>query len=189
MPPIPSGFAEIEVNYNLPGGGLRDGMVTFGLQAPAYDQTNCDAVFDIVADNLKTVLHNHAGIFSVTMRDSLSNTFESGQNEVSGTASGTISPPQVCFLLRKITALGGRRNRGRLYLPGVREAAYDDEGKLTSTANSELVSAADGLIADLGTADMTMEILHSDGGTPTDVTSLAVGQFLATQRRRLKRGH
>ena len=187
MPTPPAGFAQVEVNYNMPTAGLKDAMVTFGIQAASYDVTLAEALKGIWTDNWLAVLHSHAGVYSVTVRDSASGVFESSSAELAGTAGDTISPPQVALMVQKRTGVGGRRNRGRMYLPGPREDGYTDEGQLTTAQASELQTAADDWLTDMGNADVGVVILHADGGTPTDVTSLVAGTFIATQRRRLKR--
>ena len=104
-----------------------------------------------------------------------------------GTVSGDPMTPQVAYLVKKLTALGGRRNRGRFYLPGVVESKVDGAGNVLGAFQTTIQTSMDDFMTDTGAADIGVVILHSDGGTPTDVTSLQVEPKVATQRRRLKR--
>jgi len=87
--------------------------------------------------------------------------------------------------------VGGRRNRGRLFMPAVAEAGVDSIGQLSPSNLSDLQDRADAWLEDLqtdGTLNTSnMVILHSTApSTPTVVTSLQVSPTIATQRRRLR---
>lgn len=106
---------------------------------------------------------------------------------VMGAGAATASP-NVSFLLQKRTDFGGRRNRGRMYVPGVGEAAIDDAGKLTLAKVSAMQAAADGFVSDLLAATIDPVILHSAAGVaPTTITRIVCSDQAATQRRRLRR--
>ena len=95
--------------------------------------------------------------------------------------------PNVAFLLKKGTALGGRRNRGRLYLPGVTEGAVDQGGFLTGSWAADLSVAGASVLSQLGGDDIPMVVLHDGPGTPTQVQTLLCDARVATQRNRLRR--
>lgn len=105
--------------------------------------------------------------------------------------------PQNCALLiRKNTALGGRRNRGRCFLPGLlNELNVSAVGLIDSGAVGEYSTAANSWLSNLGQAltpagACPMVLLHSEGESavpePTVVTSLSVDNVISTQRRRLR---
>jgi hypothetical protein len=108
--------------------------------------------------------------------------------------SGVAMLPQNCaFLVKKLTAFAGRRNRGRFFLPSVHEGAVDAVGNLDQTLIDNLQGKVNSwlgaLIADVDIAGMA--ILHSiplAGATPppTPVIQLTVDRKIATQRRRLR---
>jgi hypothetical protein len=187
MPPIPSPFAQANVFYDLEGMGLDDAQVVFGLAAADYSATTAEAVFDMYTDNFGPVLANSHLITRLELRDSGNIVTTSTGAAVTGTGGSPSVSPQVAYLIEKRTALGGRRNRGRMYLPGPTEGTVDGRGNVTSARVNDLQVAIDGFLADLGAADMTMRILHADGGTPTQVTAGVAKALVATQRRRLKR--
>lgn len=101
--------------------------------------------------------------------------------------SGETVAPNTSFLFSKQTALGGRKNRGRLYLPGVLEGAINGAGDLASGWITDLNNAADLMLASLTADGVPMHLLHESVDAPTEVTGMQVSSRVATQRRRLRR--
>jgi hypothetical protein len=101
--------------------------------------------------------------------------------------SGETVAPNTSFLFSKQTAMGGRKNRGRLYLPGVLEGAIGDGGDLGSSWITDLNAAAALMLASLTADGLPMYILHESVDAPTEVTAMFVSSRVATQRRRLRR--
>jgi hypothetical protein len=112
---------------------------------------------------------------------------------VDPTVGGRVQDPDVpsaAILVTKETALGGRSNRGRIFLPGVAEVDTNAGGLLGEGEQSDWQDAFDDFLAGLtGGAFITkMVLLHNDTEVaPTDVTALVVNQLLASQRRRLRK--
>lgn len=110
-----------------------------------------------------------------------------------GVTSGSC-PPNTSFLIRKGTGQGGRRNRGRMYIPGVPREAIFANGDIATTTVTGLQTRVDDLqdgptLVDAGFT--TPVLLHGLGlsptpVSPTPVTSLNVQTKVATQRRRLR---
>ncbi len=104
-----------------------------------------------------------------------------------------VTPPQnVAVLIQKRTALGGRRNRGRLYLPWyIDEAGVDEVGTITVGSIAAIQAAMTAWRSALVAANLPMVILHNPGVTitpaPVNVTSLFCTGLISTQRRRLGR--
>jgi len=110
---------------------------------------------------------------------------------VLGIGSTARLPQNCAVLVQKRSALGGRANRGRMYVPGtLGESVVSDSGSITSANLSGQQTAFNNLLTDLDTAfplSITgMVILHSSALDPTVVTSLNVQQLISTQRRRLR---
>lgn len=110
-----------------------------------------------------------------------------------GTGSTDVLPQNCAALVTKITALGGRKGKGRLYMPGcLPEAQVNQIGGLSNTLHTDLGTAFDGFHADLadGPTATPMVLLHNNYGVetpdPTPVTGLSVSNTIATQRRRLR---
>lgn len=100
--------------------------------------------------------------------------------------SGETVAPNTAFLFSKQTDFGGRKNRGRFYLPGVTEGSINGAGDLMSSWVTDLNTASGLALASLVSNDLPMVILHASVGAPTEVTSMPVSARVATQRRRLR---
>jgi hypothetical protein len=101
----------------------------------------------------------------------------------------------TCYLLKKSTATGGRRGRGRAFWPGVRADQVSDAGIVTAATvasyASNLLTYLNAVKAVAGVGDMV--ILHDNevGASltfaPSPVTQLTMDSRVASQRRRLRR--
>lgn len=123
---------------------------------------------------------------------------EVARGEVGG--SGYTSPPiNLAVLVRKVTASGGRRARGRFYWAGVvSEANIGELGVIDGAAVTEIQDAANSMYSSMATGvggspiPMPPVILHDSEGAgaepaPTPVTSFVAQSLAATQRRRMRR--
>jgi hypothetical protein len=104
-----------------------------------------------------------------------------------GALAGTSVSPNVCFLVHKQTAMGGRQGRGRMFIPGPLEGDVGAEGSVSGTRLTNLAAELTEMRNALITAGMTPVVLHNNALTPTGITSLAPDALVATQRRRLRR--
>lgn len=120
-----------------------------------------------------------------------------------GAGAGAVGPPSVAYLIRKLTAMGGRKGAGRLFQPGVAEANVDNSGAVLGSFLTTLQTAWTAFLNGLNSVSLPMYLIHSDGTyltiengeavtrvvtavMPTEVTSLSVDGRVATQRRRLR---
>jgi hypothetical protein len=117
-----------------------------------------------------------------------------------GQVASAMPPPNVCYLVRKHTALGGKIGSGRMYVPGLAEPDVDSAGNVQASKVTTFQNAWSAFLAALATANQPMALLHTFGtyekkdGTvvtvparePTLVSSLVVDPRCATQRRRLR---
>jgi len=105
-----------------------------------------------------------------------------------GPSSDVALPPQVAILVQKQTGLGGRKNRGRMYIPGCTNASLIEGGFLLGAAQIRLQENIDDYLLGLETNDLNMVVLHSTLGlgTPATVVTLTVDSVCATQRRRVR---
>lgn len=114
----------------------------------------------------------------------------SGTLAINGTATlGTRPPVNVALLIQKRTALGGRRNRGRLYVPPVNwdEDTIDNQGNFSSTFITAAATDWEFVLSTETAAGRGMYVLHSAPGAPTEIIDLVPQVLAATQRRRLRR--
>lgn len=105
---------------------------------------------------------------------------------------GSGAQPGTSYLIRKNTALGGRKNRGRMFVPGVDEDKVDASGGILPAWVTTLQGVAGDFFDAATAATMYPVVLHTlvPGPTqpaPTAITSLSVESLVATQRRRLRR--
>jgi hypothetical protein len=102
--------------------------------------------------------------------------------------AGASTSPQVALLIEKRSAVGGRKNRGRMYIPGIPEAGVSPAGNLETGYAAAVTSDVADLFGDLVTVDGVdnLVIFHGTSLTPTHISSLTLDPQVATQRRRLR---
>jgi hypothetical protein len=109
-----------------------------------------------------------------------------------GTDGGSLPPPNCAVLVQKHTGQGGRKGRGRVYLPGISSISggLDSAGNFTQAKADDVTTAMEGWRTDITAGDTgpggTPVLLHSDATTPYDIESFVCVPKLATQRRRLR---
>jgi hypothetical protein len=201
---IPPGFSHLAIEfrhdldpepwyatYAVDHGGIEGGAVDIGQLALDYFADAWDAAFSTEV--------RFTGVMVTMGQDGPDpvRTYVPSEIERRGTSQQAMLPQNCALLVRKNTALGGRRNRGRLFLPGcVNEGATSGTGVINgstysiylSYANAWFVRHLNGQGADAGV--MPMYLLHSTGITPvpepTEITALSVDPVISTQRRRLR---
>jgi hypothetical protein len=195
--PTPPGFADVSMQLLL-AGFARPAYITFGVDPVATDP---DLVAQFIVNAWTTAGSMNSRLDStVTMREVIvrlgtdggEDLLGSATNAVVGGLTGGAPPPNVAVLVHKRTARGGRRGRGRLFLPWFcSDNDTNEDGTLLPALVSSVQTAAGVWLAALATNDVPMYILHSPGqtaeGPPNEVTSLTVSSLVATQRRRLGR--
>jgi len=117
----------------------------------------------------------------------------STQAAVAGSIAVTVNPlpPQVCGIITKRTGLGGRKFRGRIYLPFFTENAND----VGLTPNAATLALMDTLAAEFavggtvvgaaGTTGFNPVIWHKATQSYTYVTRCAARPYWTTQRSRI----
>lgn len=117
-----------------------------------------------------------------------------------GQSPQTYLPQNSAVLIKKNTGLGGRRNRGRMFVPGLAgEASVSNLGVVVESTRLIWQGVADAFLAALEATNggivpsQPMQVLHTPdpitgvAPAPTPVSSLTVASTIATQRRRLRR--
>lgn len=104
----------------------------------------------------------------------------------SGNGGVKDATPQAAAILKLTTALRGRTNRGRIYLPWVREDAVT-AAVLDSTLLASTQTAWATFITALSGAGFKLVVASYVTSVANDVTATRIEQRLATQRRRNKR--
>jgi len=196
---IPPGYAQASMTFRH-SSLARAALITFGLDVG-------DAGGDYLA-----IAQDMPGLLGAQFDDIIDAdvtvgepTLRVGQDGgealvVVGTASfvGLRTSPSLpgnnAALIRKATNRGGRRGRGRLFLPWVlSEADVDEVGAISSTKRSELATSAQNWLNNmpLSSPPHQMVLLHSTGlsalGNPDPVVSMSCDPLIGSQRRRLGR--
>jgi hypothetical protein len=107
---------------------------------------------------------------------------------VVGTTTASALPMNCTMLLTKRTNAGGRRNRGRGYLPAAHlaESAVDSVGIINPTLVTSMQGLYDNAFDKLTSGALEPCVHHSDGGGGTVISSWTIGSLIATQRRRIR---
>lgn len=173
---IPHGAACVQCVEDLAGDPLADINTAF------------QSAFEPVVEQLTTVT-NAASVLVKRGPDETgpSALFSWGHGGLEGSAA---VPPNTSVLVSKQTAVGGRRGRGRMFLPGIREDRVDVTGLLDPTNVGNINNALDSFMSDMTTAGYPLMLEHGDDPSPlapTELVAMECQSTVATQRRRLRR--
>lgn len=117
-----------------------------------------------------------------------------------GLDANTFVPPNVAFLFKKTTGVGGRKSRGRMYLPfALATSDVSENGTIAGAAVSGGTTQSTAFLTQLATDTTQMVIVNKTfdtSGPKPFVTAITIGPTVltfaaeatvATQRRRLGR--
>lgn len=190
MPVIPEGYAQVVARISQ-SGVSREMAVVFGVESVgAFTQGDIDGISAAASDFIRGITTNTTTYIGVKVTEEQGSgpiLWESVVDAGLGANTGATAPPNTAWLIRKRTGSGGRRGRGRMFVPGIRETDVDQAGVITAAQ----VTGAQALATAFGNALTTnatpMVLLHSEAPfTPELVTALTVDSRVATQRRRLR---
>lgn len=189
---IPPGFAQVAVPHTFPG-LQRQQFVVFGVD-PAVSLTTpvaiADAVLTAWEDTMAADQDNQVTIGPVVASVGTSGAPLSGPGTLtaSGGSSFNCLPANVACLVRKTTGLGGRKGRGRMYVPWfLPDEAVSERGEIDITSLGVRQDDVAALLLALDSNGVPMVLLHNDSTTPSPVLALTVDGVVATQRRRLRK--
>lgn len=199
---IPVGFGQC--THIFAGSSLDTGAaVVFGFEhdSSTVPETAAAALHDAWGDEIMPQLVNVVQLTQTIVKfgpDDVGPSAEFNAVVTGGDASPG-APANTAYLVTKTTALGGRRGRGRMYLPGVDETEVGGDGVVTPAKLTGLDTAIQAWFARVIALPWlgSLQLLHepSAPGTenpspeppPTAIITLTVQQKVATQRRRLRR--
>lgn len=193
---IPNGFGQATFAYTCMG--VQEEMVwTLGI-APTGILIPATGAEDIYDSFTATTRPGHAAQFTGTWTfQGVDLTIMTGSGPILhqhrvpivGTKAGISPPPNCCLLFKKNTALGGRKNRGRIFLPPCNVITGDISaaGLLATNTGNSLQTMFTTFLVAMEQNGMLPVLLHSSvADAPTPITSFSVGTTIATQRRRLR---
>ena len=200
---IPEFFAQ--VNYVFTGGQVPTGAeITLGVENVAVLSASALATQALDCWNDGQIYSYQAdGVTLTSVRVKLGPNDTGATAEipcsVPGAVSGDQMAPNCAYLIKKYSDLGGRRGRGRMYVPGCDEGQVANDGSLDPTFQSNFQDNVNDFWTSLDENGIPAQLLHADSldengdpipdtaPSPTPVTAFVVDRLIATQRRRLRR--
>lgn len=185
---IPPGFAELVHHFDAPG---QSGDIITSIGVGGTDLNDPDLQIDYIlaASTLMGNLNNHVTgttIDFVLGQDGDDDVVVSVVWGTDGTSGGNMTPINSAFLLQKRTGVGGRRGRGRMYLPGVSEGSVGDDGTLDTGVAAGIQTNVTAWLASFP-GDWQPFLLHQSAPyAPSLITTINVSPKIATQRTRLR---
>lgn len=192
---IPEGYVNIRYVFSLDGVEDEMSFAIGGLVPIGDDATevafNADAAFAGAGLGGSSSMHVGWNYLGTRVIKTLLGTPSSGEYvlNVAGSASGSTVPSNCALLVRKGTALGGRKYRGRCFVPpwALAETSVDQAGNIAPALVASLQTNFTDLLTELLTFEISPRLFHtSPSDTPTTITTLTVQSLLATQRRRMR---
>lgn len=193
---IPVGFGLAQLVFQRDG-APRESITTFGYDPPTLDPVaHADTINALVRGVGRpiTAAQMETGWSFVGVRCTEMDDVGPLQGEflslLAGTGAAGAMPPNCAVLIRKFTAAGGRRNRGRMFVPPVHpaETNVSPSGTIAGAQLTNLQTWWGNVLTQMGVAGLPVVLFHSEVPfTPTPVTSFVVQSVIATQRRRMRR--
>lgn len=187
---IPAGFAQVTIFYggaNLPHGAAN----TWGIDLPSSPD------LDLIAGQMFEAWDNvwpanadaGARMERCLVKAGPNETGATGEHSaiVNGSVVSQGLPPNTAILVQKLTGFGGRKGKGRMYLPAPAGTAAAETGLVDSTIVTDLNDRLSTFLDLLALNGTPMVLLHDEELIPTPVTTLKCSVRYATQRRRQRR--
>lgn len=194
MPVIPPGFADVSIpiQHDLV---QRTAYTTWGVEVEVGGGDPDSVANDLQTiwnDTIRTLLDSQCrtGPLRVTIgQDGSDPTVGFGPRSDPGGRATSGPSPAIALLVRKRTGLGGRRNRGFMYLPwATGESQIDEGGNIGGGEITTWNAVLDSFHGSLAAGGFPMVILHDTGVSatpdPTPVTGLDLKSRVSNQVRR-----
>lgn len=196
---IPVGFGQWTLPFSL-AADLEPMVITCGFQDDGV--TNANSIADQITNPLFATptfaassypVQYTIGPAEVVVNRTMGTFAGVGTTIRAGTGAQQVLPNNCAILVSKLTNRGGRRGRGRLYLP----PAFIAEGNVTVNG-SLLASVRDSITLDFETwraavtaTPFDLQLLHSDPPVgspppPDPIVGFICSGTIATQRTRLR---
>lgn len=199
MPSIPAGFLESTFNFAL-AGSTHQMSWTIGWDDADFAsndaETEATELYGFFTGSGKPYTAANIVAGWTFLGVSVVHQLESGPTSfelvspVVGTAATAPLTPNVAILWNKITALGGRRNRGRAFIPPYApgEGSVDGLGVINSGVVSATQTLYDASFVAAASGGYEAVLFHQTAPfTPTPIVNFVMQPLVATQRRRLRR--
>lgn len=195
MPPIPTGHVLLKFRLALDN-DQEEMLCTLGAQttaASASDRIAClNSAMDTWGDNvlpLQSTTYRLLGVDGVFGTAGGDLPLSSTDPPRTGGDSDAAAWPNTALLVRKVSGVGGRRNRGRMFVPGIQTNQVNLNGIVQPTPLAAYGTAFTNFLLGIESGSFLDRavIFHATGDpTPTVIETLQVDSVVATQRRRLR---
>lgn len=190
MSVIPTGYAEVSLNF-IGAAVPRGAVCTFGVEdvasvGPTQIAIEVQAAYvtEITPDLVTSIT-----LSSIRVKMGPNDTgpmVDYATNNSGGSSQDSVVP-NAAMLISKVTAVGGRKGRGRMFHPGYGESGMEDGGVWLPAGLAAFQQNWTDFLGLLAFNDVPMVLLHSQPIiTPNLVTSLVLQPRAATQKRRLR---
>lgn len=164
-------------------------FVTYGINLAPTDGQVAQQLHAIQGNILSDFMGSNFSVTKAIVTTPIA-VFESTAAPFVGPNSANTVPSNTAVLVKKLSGLRGRSNRGRMYVPGVHEGDVNPNGTISAGVVTALQGFADLMLdgfSEVG-GGCQMVILHDQtvSDPPTIVTELQVDPVVATQRRRMR---
>lgn len=195
---IPPGFAQHRLRYRLTN-DPEEMIITLGTEIGELTDPNllASAIFNLASTTISGAAEMYptwtfVGVDTYIGQDGGDPTIGTYNGNLVGTRTVAAQPPNNCaVLIRKTSAFGGRRNRGRFYFPpmSLGETAVNENGVIAGPTLTGLQANFTEFYDQLVFDDLyNPVILHSVAPfTPTPVTAFQVQAQIATRRKRMRK--
>lgn len=187
---IPVTFSQIDYIYtsaDLPNGS----MVSWGVRNNASMSPGeiAEGAVGVWNANLKGICPGRVGLNAVRVKNGPNLTGPDtvlSVGSLGAGGSGTVIA-NCALLVRKHTNIGGRRGRGRAFMPFISETELDQGMNVTSAYLTTATSAFAEWLSDMTSIELQPVLLHTHpDDAPNTITNLSIDTLVATQRRRLR---
>ncbi len=202
---LPVGYGTVTVKFSCTG-DPEPMVTTFAFRpAPAASTfTALDTAAGALVTQFEAAFVPNAAAFNVEWRwigaSAVYNTSDQGlqyaerPRSLAGSAVGQTPMTNSALLVRKATASGGRKNRGRHFVPpfNLNETVVDRNGVLDASVLANQQNVWTSMVPSGGPTGWKCVVLHTQlpgapaVAAPTDITALVVQSQMATQRRRMR---
>lgn len=197
------GTGEITLGF-LATGNSTYKVATMGFaDSTIPTEANAESIKTSVATNFYSRLSSQYSIAKVAIRwqqeAGIQRYVETTSTPDLFNGAATPLPSNCAIIIQKKTAFGGKKNRGRMYVPGLPEGLVDQHGNISSSELASLNVVADSIFTGFNAVFDDLVIHHhyppsvgpplagqvDPSQTPTVVTSLEIPVRIGTQRRRM----
>lgn len=189
--PAVTGGAQFVASYDGPSGATAVNIVGLSNIGGDFNQSTVNAIASAWIDFVTAFMSDEWSVRGdIEFRDLRTEPYPilfATTSDAAGTDTSDPLPPQVALCVSIQAATGGRRGRGRFYLPGVPDSSVSTGGEV----DAGLISATLSDLGDFGIACATVgwipAVYSRTDGVVRALAVASISGFIDTQRRRMER--